>query len=253
MADEVRKHRQETIEKIVKAAELYRRGKSLEEVGRLMQCTKESARQWLNHAVRRDIMSAQEYSDLKNYGSVKKRRAYFSDLLENIDHIDNNSWMALCRVYDIGVSRAGYAERMGLEELSAGENPIVQRTLDVFGMHGVILSRLEELAGECERLTPEVNMIRYVLHSFKQHKMSLARLSLMAREYVVTNSTLGETAAKYLAVNHCNPASDARQQLSYAVRLGIISQESLDLKGLASQKAAWIENGKRRRNFSNAQ
>ncbi len=251
----VRRHRPETIGRIERAVLNYRLGKTLKEIGSLMDTTKEGVRQLLGYAIDLNIMTAAEYDLLKNSGHVKKCHDYFVELLENIEYINQDYWVELRKMYwKDSYTRAKNAEKKCLDELTKNneENFLVKSTLDCLTKYDVKLSKLEFLADQYVKgdYPPEVKMVRYALQHFKIRRLSLAQLFRLAKEYVTTKITLGELAKKHLICENANPASDAMLELRYAIKLGIISQEECREKGRNTQVAAWEQNGVRNRKYS---
>jgi hypothetical protein len=252
-----RKHNAFTQARILRAVELLRAGKTLDEIGSSVDVSKEAARQWVDSAIKQGIFSWQEYEELKNRGIEKRRKMYFADMIGLIDYLDKNSWLELKDAYRLTTNQARDAERHGIESL-ANDCPLAKKTLDTFVRYGISLSRLEGLAESQDwlpsnGLPADVKMIRHVLYNFKMHKASMRVLRAMSSDYIKTNLNLGEIAKKYFdSVCRQNPAADSRQQLQYAVELGMIKKSDFERKGRESQKAAWAENGRRQGNYSRA-
>lgn len=245
-------HSASVIDNMFRAVDLLKRGKFLFEIGEHLGVTRERARQLLNIAIEENMITGREYDALKNRSHGIKCRQYFSDIMENIEHISADYWTAFRKAHrDIKYTYS--ADRTCIDVLvSGGDEHLkysrIKSALERIESYGVSLERLGALAGKTNLVESpsDIKILRYVLMRFKAQKLSIAGLSVMAKEYVNTDIILPALGKKYLPhLNHVNPAADTMTQLQVAIDLGIITQDAYSAKGLASKRANWAEVGDR--------
>lgn len=250
MEDNKSRHSASTIDDAVKAVDLLKGGNFLFEIGENLGVTRERARQILKIAIEENMITRQEYDTLKNRSHGVKCRQYFSDLVENIEHMSVNYWTAFRKVHS-DIKCTSSAERTCIDTLVSGsdehlKDSMIKSALERIESYGVSLERLGELAGKTNLAESpgDVKIVRYVLRRFKTQKLAIADLSVMAKEYVNTGITLPELGRKYVPhLNPANPAADTMNQLEFAIELGIITQEAYDKKGMATKRATWAKFG----------
>lgn len=256
MEDNKSRHSASTIDDTFKAVDLLKSGKFLFEIGENLGVTRERARQILKIAIEENMITRQEYDTLKNRSHGVKCRQYFSDLVENIEHMSVNYWTAFRKLHG-DIKCTSSAERTCIDALVSGgdehlKHDMITSALERIESYGVSLERLGELAGKTNlaESPADLKIARYVLRRFKTQKLAIADLSVMAKEYVNTGITLAALGRKYVPhLNPANPAADTMNQLEFAIELGIITQEAYSAKGLATQRATWAKLGDRVRKY----
>jgi predicted transcriptional regulator len=250
-------HSASVIDDMFRAVCLLKRGKFLSEIGEKLGVTRERARQILNIAIEENMMTWQEYDALKNRSHGIKCRQYFRDIIENIEHISADYWAEFRKAHG-DIKSTSSADRICIDVLVSGgdehlKDSTIKSALERIESHGVSLERLGALAEKTKLIESpsDIKIVRYVLMRFKSQKLSIAGLSVMAKEYLNTDIMLAALGRKYIPrLNSVNPAADTMTQLQVAIDLGIITQDAYDAKGLASQRANWAQVGDRIRKYN---
>ncbi len=210
-----RRARAKTLEKAVRAAEMFRRGFTLAKIGGEFGCSREWARQILRIARQEKILSDQEYHLLKgrgHYDSAHNRWQYFCSVAENILHFNRDKYNELRKLYwpcdRNAAARAAYAER----------------------------SCLEILVDKGSITRQDAKAVAYVLFKFRQRKGTPAQLINDVRYFMRRKElSLKEFALeRRICNNNKNPASHALKHIVLAIELGIISPDDYALRSLAN-------------------
>jgi hypothetical protein len=204
-----------TLEKAVKAVEMFRRGFTLAKIGEEFVCSREWARQILKVARREKMMPDSEYYSLKgknHYNSTQVRWQYFCDVADNIEHFNKDKFNDLKKKHWPGeihsTERAAYAEQ----------------------------SCLEALVKKGSITRQEAKAMAYLLSTFKQRNVSPARL-MENSSYFMSHKSLSLrdfALERNICNNDTNPASHAIKHIVLAIEFGIISPDDYALRALAN-------------------